>query len=154
MNDIPRGGPENHRRYVRNPIRAARGWRSGTGCRAAIRLRVPRERFRGRVANETRRPPPHTTDSPGCRHRPQSGKGPTPTPGRVFIRGTRLTPTLAELERELVGVAIQGTVSRWGEVALLAFDPAKGSADLVDLSATTDIELVRLAGRSWMSERR
>ncbi|HWI46009.1 MAG TPA: hypothetical protein VNT12_07540 [Rubrobacter sp.] len=51
-------------------------------------------------------------------------------------------------------LAIQGTVSRWGEVALLAFDPAKGSADLVDLSATTDIELVRLAGRSWMAERR
>ena len=66
----------------------------------------------------------------------------------------RLGPTLAELERELVGVAIQGTVARMGEVALLAFDPAKGSAGLVDLSATTDIELVRLAGRSWMPERR
>jgi len=66
----------------------------------------------------------------------------------------RFGPTLAELERELVGVAIQGTVARMGEVALLAFDPAKGSAGLVDLSATTDIELVRLAGRSWMPERR
>jgi hypothetical protein len=74
-------------------------------------------------------------------------------PGRAFIRGARLGPTLAELERELVGVAIQGTVARMGEVALLAFDPAKGSAGLVDLSATTDIELVRLAGRSWMPER-
>jgi hypothetical protein len=71
-------------------------------------------------------------------------------PGRAFIRGVRLGPTLAELQRELVGVAIQGTVARMGEVALLAFDPAKGSAGLVDLSATTDIELVRLAGRSWM----
>ena len=80
--------------------------------------------------------------------------GPTPMPGRAFIRGARLGPTLAELERELVGVAIQGTVARMGEVALLAFDPAKGSAGLVDLSATTDIELVRLAGRSWMPERR
>jgi hypothetical protein len=75
-------------------------------------------------------------------------------PGRAFIRGARLGPTLAELERELVGVAIQGTVARKGEVALLAFDPTKGSAGLVDLSATTDIELVRLAGRSWMPERR
>jgi glycolate oxidase len=80
--------------------------------------------------------------------------GPIPTPGRAFIRGARLAPTLAELERELVGVAIQGTVSRMGEVALLAFDPTKGSAGLVDLSATTDIELVRLAGRSWMPKRR
>jgi len=57
-----------------------------------------------------------------------------------------------KLERKLVGVAIQGTVARMGEVSLLAFDPAKGSAGLVDLSATTDIELVRLAGRSWMPE--
>ena len=81
--------------------------------------------------------------------------GSTPKPGRAFIRGVRLGPTLAlELERELVGVAIQGTVARMGEVALLAFDPAKGSAGLVDLSATTDIELVRLAGRSWMPEPR
>jgi hypothetical protein len=79
---------------------------------------------------------------------------PTPMPGRAFIRGARLGPTLAELERELVGVAIQGTVARMGEIALLAFDPAKGSAGLVDLSATTDIELVRLAGRSWIPERR
>ena len=78
--------------------------------------------------------------------------GPTPMPGRAFVRGARLAPTLAKLERELVGVAIQGTVARMGEVALLAFDPAKGSAGLVDLSATTDIELVRLAGRSWMPE--
>jgi len=59
-----------------------------------------------------------------------------------------------ELERKLAGVAIQGTVVRWGEVSLLAFDPAKGDAGLVDLSAATDIELVRLAGRSWMPERR
>jgi hypothetical protein len=59
-----------------------------------------------------------------------------------------------ELERKLAGVAIQGTVARWGEVSLLAFDPARGSEGLVDLSAATDIELVRLAGRSWMPERR
>ena len=85
---------------------------------------------------------------------PAFSLGPTPTPGRAFIRGARLAPTLAELERELVGVAIQGTVAQMGEVALLAFDPAKGSAGLVDLSATSDIELVRLAGRSWMPERR
>jgi FAD/FMN-containing dehydrogenase len=85
---------------------------------------------------------------------PANPLGPTPTPGRAFIRGARLAEALAELGRELVGVAIQGTVARMGEVALLAFDPAKGSAGLVDLSATTDIELVRLAGRSWMPEQR
>jgi hypothetical protein len=83
---------------------------------------------------------------------PAEPLGPTPTPGRAFIRGARLAEVLAELERQLVGVAIQGTVARMGEVSLLAFDPAKGSAGLVDLSATTDIELVRLAGRSWMPE--
>ena len=59
----------------------------------------------------------------------------------------------AELERKLAGVAIQGTMARWGEVSLLAFDPAKGSAGLVDLSAATDVKLVRLASRSWMPER-
>ena len=76
-----------------------------------------------------------------------------PIPGRAFVQGARLAPTLVELERKLAGVAIQGTVVRWGEVSLLAFDPAKGDAGLVDLSAATDIELVRLAGRSWMPER-
>jgi hypothetical protein len=70
------------------------------------------------------------------------------------LRENVIGSTLAELERELVGVAIQGSVARMGEVALLAFDPAKGSAGLVDLSATSDIELVRLAGRSWLPERR
>ena len=83
---------------------------------------------------------------------PAEPLGPTPTPGRAFIRGARLAEALAELERQLVGVAIQGTVARMGEVSLLAFDPAKGSAGLVDLSATTDFELVRLAGRSWMPD--
>jgi hypothetical protein len=39
-------------------------------------------------------------------------------------------------------------------VSLLAFEPARGSEGLVDLSAATDIELVRLAGGSWMPERR
>jgi hypothetical protein len=58
-----------------------------------------------------------------------------------------------ETERRLAGVAIQGTVSRWGEVSLLAFDPSEGSAGLLDLPAATDVELVRLSGRSWMPER-
>ena len=43
---------------------------------------------------------------------PASPLGPTPIPGRAFIQGARLAPTLAELERKLAGVAIQGTVSR------------------------------------------
>jgi glycolate dehydrogenase FAD-linked subunit len=85
---------------------------------------------------------------------PAEPLGPTPTPGRAFVQGARLAPTLVKLERKLAGVAIQGTIARMGEVSLLAFDPAKGSAGLVDLSAATDIELVRLAGRSWMPERR
>jgi glycolate oxidase len=85
---------------------------------------------------------------------PASPLGPTPIPGRAFIQGARLAPTLAELERKLAGVAIQGTVSRGGEVSLLAFDPAKGSAGLVDLSATTDIELLQTGGHFWMPEQR
>jgi hypothetical protein len=40
-----------------------------------------------------------------------------------------------------------------GEVSLLAFDPAKGSAGLVDLSAATDIELLQTGGHSWMPKR-
>jgi glycolate oxidase len=79
--------------------------------------------------------------------------GPTPMPGRAFLQGARLAPTLAQIERKLVGVAIQGTMARWGEVSLLAFDPAKGSAGLVDLSAATDIELLRVGGHSLMPER-
>ena len=85
---------------------------------------------------------------------PAEPLGPTPVPGRAFIKGVRLSKVLVEIERKLAGVAIQGTMSRWGEVALLAFDPAQGSAGIVDLSATTDIELMHLAGRSWMPERR
>lgn len=84
---------------------------------------------------------------------PAGPLGPTPKPGRAFVQGARLAPTLVELERKLAGVAIQGTAARWGEVSLLAFDPAKGSAGLVDLSAATDIKLVQLASRSWMPER-
>jgi glycolate oxidase len=80
--------------------------------------------------------------------------GPTPTPGRAFVQASRLAPTLVEIERKLAGVAIQGTASRMGEVSLLAFDPGKGSAGLVDLSATTDIELLQIASRSWMPPRR
>jgi hypothetical protein len=51
-------------------------------------------------------------------------------------------------------VAIQGTVSRWGEVSVLAFDLAKGSAGLVDLSAVTDIELLQIVSHSWMRPER
>jgi hypothetical protein len=61
-----------------------------------------------------------------------------------------LATTLLELERKLAGVAIQGSVSRWGEVSLLAFDPAEGGTGVVDLSSITDAELVRVAGRSWL----
>ena len=80
---------------------------------------------------------------------PASPSGPAPTPGRAFVQGARLAPTLAQLERKLAGVAIQGTVARMGEVSLLALDPAKGSAGLVDLSASTDARLLRMASRSW-----
>lgn len=75
--------------------------------------------------------------------------GPTPRPGRALVQGARLAPTLVEIERELAGVAIQGTVARMGEVALLAFDPSRESPGLMDLAATTDIELLQVAGRSW-----
>jgi FAD/FMN-containing dehydrogenase len=77
---------------------------------------------------------------------PAEPVGPIPTPGRAFLQGARLPLTLVKLERKLAGVAIQGTVSRMGEVSLLAFDPAKGSAGVVDLSATTDIELLQAGG--------
>jgi glycolate oxidase len=85
---------------------------------------------------------------------PASHLGPTPRPGRALVRGERLAQTLVEIERRFAGVAIQGSVSRWGEVALLAFDPAEGSTGVVDLSSVTDAELVQLAGRSWMPRRR
>jgi glycolate oxidase len=77
---------------------------------------------------------------------PAEPVGSVPTPGRAFLQGARLPLTLVKLERKLAGVAIQGTVSRMGEVSLLAFDPAKGSAGVVDLSATTDIELLQAGG--------
>jgi FAD/FMN-containing dehydrogenase len=85
---------------------------------------------------------------------PAEPLGPTPTPGRGFVRGSSLSGTLLEIERKLAGVALQGTVSVWGEVALLAFDPSERSTGLVDLSAVTDVELVWLSGRSWMPEQR
>ena len=85
---------------------------------------------------------------------PTGPLGPTPTPGRVFVQGERLAEALVEIERNLARAAIQGTAALWGEVSLLAFDPAAGSEGLVDLSGATDIELARLAGRSWMPERR
>jgi len=84
---------------------------------------------------------------------PAEPVGSVPTPGRAFLQGARLPTTLVKLERKLAGVAIQGTVSRMGEVSLLAFDPAKGSAGIVDLSATTDFELLQAGGHSWMPER-
>lgn len=80
---------------------------------------------------------------------PADPEEPIPTPGRAFVQGARLAPTLTQLERKLRGVAIQGTAARMGEVSLLAFDPARGSADLVDLSASTDVRLLRMASRSW-----
>jgi len=85
---------------------------------------------------------------------PASHLGPTPRPGRAFVRGARLAQTLMEIERRFARVAIQGSVSRWGEAALLAFDPAEGSKGVVDLSSVTDAELVQLAGRSWTPRRR
>ena len=85
---------------------------------------------------------------------PASHLRPTPRPGRALVRGERLAQTLEEIERKFAGVAIQGSVSRWGEVALLAFDPAEGSTGVVDLSSVTDAELVQLAGRSWVPRRR
>ncbi|HEU4495409.1 MAG TPA: FAD-binding oxidoreductase [Rubrobacteraceae bacterium] len=85
---------------------------------------------------------------------PATPLGPIPRPGRAFVQGARLVEALVEIERSLKGVALLGTVARMGEVSLLAFDPAKESAGLVDLSATTDVELIRLAGRSWMPEER
>jgi FAD/FMN-containing dehydrogenase len=85
---------------------------------------------------------------------PVTPLGPTPAPGRAFLQAARLAPTLVKLERKLGRVAIQGTVTRTGEVSLLAFDPAKGSAGLVDLSAATDIELLQVGGHYWMPEQR
>lgn len=84
------------------------------------------------------------------RYFPVSHLGPTPRPGRALVRGERLSRTLLELERKLAGVAVQESMSRWGEVALLAFDPAAGGAGVVDLSDVTDTELVQVAARSWM----
>jgi FAD/FMN-containing dehydrogenase len=85
---------------------------------------------------------------------PVSSLGPTPRPGRALVQGARLAQTLLEIERKLAGVAIYGTVSLWGEVSLLAFDPAEGSTGVVDLSAVADIELLEVTSRSWMPPRR
>jgi hypothetical protein len=70
-----------------------------------------------------------------------------------LVRGERLAETPLELEGKLAGIAIQGSVSRWGEVALLAFDPAEGSKGVVDLSSATDAALVQVAGRSCIPRR-
>lgn len=84
---------------------------------------------------------------------PASPLGPIPTPGRALVQGARLVPTLVELERRLGRVAIQGTVSWWGEVSLLAFDPAPEDPGVVDLSADKHARLLRTANLSWMPER-
>jgi glycolate oxidase len=84
---------------------------------------------------------------------PAEPLGPTPTPGQAFLQGARLASTLVKLERKLAGVAIQGTLAQMGEVSLLAFDPAKASAGLVDLSAATDIELLQTGGHFEMPKR-
>jgi hypothetical protein len=52
------------------------------------------------------------------------------------------------------GNVSEASVSRWGEVSLLAFDPAEGGADVVDLSSITDAELVQVTGRSWIPRRK
>ena len=44
-----------------------------------------------------------------------------------FLQGARLPLTLVKLERKLAGVAIQGTVSRMGEVSLLASIRPRGA---------------------------
>jgi len=79
--------------------------------------------------------------------------GPIPRPGRALVRGERLADTLPELESRFAGVAIQGSVSRWGEVVLLAFDPAERGAGVVALSGVTDAELVQVAVRSSVPRR-
>ncbi len=94
-----------------------------------------------------------STPISGGRFFPAGPLKPTPKPGRAYVQGTRLAPTLVELERKLAGLAMQVAAVRWGEMSLLAFDPAKRSAGLVDLSAVADIKLVQLASRSWMPER-
>lgn len=84
---------------------------------------------------------------------PASPVGTIPRPGRALVQGARLVPTLVEIERKLKGVAIQGTISWWGEVALLAFDPARGDSGVVDLPDDTHARLLRTANLSWMPER-
>jgi hypothetical protein len=66
------------------------------GCRAAIRLHVPRERRGGRVANKTRRPPPRTADNPGRRHRPVAGDVPV---GTIFRDAENLVAAVLDLYR-------------------------------------------------------
>lgn len=112
------------------------------GVEPALRSAV--ESHQGRILS-----PPEARRIWEQRFFPVGPLGPTPTPGRALVQGARLAPTLVEIERKLAEVAIQGTVARMGEVSLLAFDLAKGSAGVVDLSATTDIELLQVAGRSW-----
>lgn len=84
---------------------------------------------------------------------PASPLGPIPRPGRALVQGARLAPTLVEIERKLKEVAIQGTVSWWGEVALLVFDPAPEDPGVADLTDDTHARLLRIANLSWMPER-
>lgn len=84
---------------------------------------------------------------------PAEPLGPTPAPGRALVRGARLGPTLVELEKKLEGVAMQGTVAWWGEVALLAFGPAPEGPGVADLPAGAHERLLRISNLSWMPQR-
>lgn len=84
---------------------------------------------------------------------PASPLGPIPRPGRALVQGAHLVPTLVEIERKLEGMAIQGTVAWWGEISLLAFDPAPGDPGVADLPADKQARLLRVANLSWMPER-
>ncbi|HEX5974430.1 MAG TPA: FAD-binding oxidoreductase, partial [Rubrobacteraceae bacterium] len=139
--DLHRGGaPLWHLGFLNAAMARAKGLREGhvlfgaypeeRGQWVGPALRRASESHRGRVL-----PREEAGLTWERRFFPATPLGPTPTPGRAFIRGARLAETLAELERKLAGEAIQGTVARMGEVALLAFDPARGSSGLVDLSA-------------------
>lgn len=80
---------------------------------------------------------------------PVSPLGPTPAPGRALVSAPGLAPTLRRLEKNLPGVALQGTIARDGEIWLLAFETGRQGEGLLDLSAAADDELLRVASESW-----
>jgi FAD/FMN-containing dehydrogenase len=159
--DLYRGGaPLWHLGFLNAAMARAKGLEGGfmlfgaypkeRGPRIEPALRSAAESHRGDVLS--RREAQRVWDE---RFFPASFLGPIPKPGRALVRGGRLAQTLVEIERKLRGLAVQGTVSRWGEVSLLAFDPAtKGTRNVVDLSAVADVELLEVAARSWMPLRR